>query len=189
MHVTRLVGSQVCRVGLDTLGDLNGLPTSFVQIGPVTRADAGHERRSESASLLGGEYFDGPAVDSCLNLPPQRPARATAAQSNGADRNSKFREEGESVLQRVGHTFQHRAYKVGRRMSRGDTGKGRPCLGVKVRRALTQQIGCVLFELGGTGNIPYCSSNQTKDGRIRYLILDATNLNLRSLLESPSFVL
>src|ERR1019366_9788352 len=84
---------------------------------------------------------------------------------------------------------QVRRVGLGRRMSRGDTGKGRPYLGVKVRRALTQQIGCVLFELGGTGNIPYCSSNQTKDGRIRYLILDATNLNLRSLLESPSFVL
>lgn len=42
--------------------------------------------------------------------------------------------------------------------------------------ALLRDGGCVLFEFGGTGNIPYCGSAPTKDGHI---ILQYDHLNSR----------
>lgn len=42
--------------------------------------------------------------------------------------------------------------------------------------ALLRDKGCVLFEAGGTGCIPYCGSQQTKDGHI---VLQYDHLNSR----------
>lgn len=42
--------------------------------------------------------------------------------------------------------------------------------------ALLRDGGCVLFEVGGTGNIPYCGSAPTKDG---HTILQYDHLNSR----------
>jgi hypothetical protein len=42
--------------------------------------------------------------------------------------------------------------------------------------ALLRDGGCVLSDLGGTGDIPYCHSQSTKDG---HMVLQCDHLNSR----------
>ena len=56
----------------------------LVEIGPVARAHAGHQRAAKRAAFFGRQDLDGLAVDAGLDLAPQRAARAAAAQANAA---------------------------------------------------------------------------------------------------------
>ena len=109
----------------------------FAQCPAPTPAISAQPKR---AALFRGEHFHRLAVNAGLNLPPQRPARAAAAQPNAAHRNAQLREERERVLQRIGHALQHRAHKMRRGVHRRDARKRRAHLGIEMRRALAEQI-------------------------------------------------
>jgi diphthamide synthase (EF-2-diphthine--ammonia ligase) len=83
---------------LDALRHLDGLAAGLVQIGPVTRAHAGHQRAAKRAALFGREHFDRVAVDARLNLAATAAARAAAAQPDAADRNAQLGEQRERVF-------------------------------------------------------------------------------------------
>src|ERR1019366_4706660 len=72
LRIAGLVGSEVGLVRLDALGDLDSLTAGFVKVGPVSRAHASHQRRTKRAALFGGEHLDRVAIDTGLNLAPQR---------------------------------------------------------------------------------------------------------------------
>jgi hypothetical protein len=81
------------------------------------------------------------AVDSSLDLPPERTARAAAAEANAADWDTEICEERKRVVEGVGDAFEDGADEVGCRVGGRDAGEGSADLGVEVRGALAEQVG------------------------------------------------
>lgn len=152
MGIGRLVGGEVARVGLDALGDLDGLRAGLVEVGPVTGGYASHQRAAEGAAFFGDEYFDGKTVDAGLDAPPQFAARAAAAEADIADGNAELGKEGEGVFERVGDAFEHSADEVAGGMAGVDARKGCANVWVEVRRALAKQVGRPHEALAAGGN-------------------------------------
>src|SRR5580698_1037433 len=138
--VAGFVSGSFCCIGLDALRHFDRLAAGLVEIGPVTRAHAGHERAAESAAFFSGEHFHCLAVDAGLDAPPQCAARAAPAQADTAHGNAKLGKEGERVLKRVGHALERCASKVRGAVLHAYAGKGRAHFGVEMRRALAKKI-------------------------------------------------
>src|SRR5580700_1950847 len=78
--------------GLDGLGDLDRRGARSFYSWPCVDADAGQQRCAKRATLFGCQQLYGTAVYVGLDLPPQRPAGAAAAEADTFDGNPKLRE-------------------------------------------------------------------------------------------------
>ncbi len=98
MRITDFVSRQVRGVWLNALRRMNGLPARLIEIGPVSRAHTGQERRSKRATFFGNKNLNRLPVDASLNPAPQRPARSSAAQANCSHRNPQLSKKRKRVL-------------------------------------------------------------------------------------------
>src|SRR5580698_5949006 len=76
--------------GLDGLGDLDRSGAGGFDARPCADADTGQQRCAKRATLLGRQQLDWTAVYVGLDLPPQRPAGAAAAEADTFDGNPKL---------------------------------------------------------------------------------------------------
>ena len=74
-----LYASQIGAVRLDALRYFDCLRACRVEIRPMPRAHAGHQRAAERPAFFGREHFHRLPINASLNLAPQRTARASAA--------------------------------------------------------------------------------------------------------------
>src|SRR5438876_5778255 len=77
----------------DAGSDADGGGAGSVNRGPQASADASEEGSAVGRAFLGFDDFDGVAVDVGLDLPPERRARASAAQAYAGDGDVHFAEK------------------------------------------------------------------------------------------------
>src|SRR5581483_5868149 len=110
--------------------------------GPGVDAGAGEQGCAEGSAFFGFEDFDGVVVDVGLDLAPERAARAATAEANFFYGNTELAEEGEGVLQGEGDAFEDGADVVGKGGRGVDAREGGAGVGVEVRGALAEEVGC-----------------------------------------------
>src|SRR6202034_2329756 len=101
LRIACLIRSLLRRIRRNALRHLDRLAAGGIEVRPVPRPDACHQRAAEGAAFFRREDFDGLAIDASLNLAPERPARSAAAEAHSADGDAELREERECVLQRI----------------------------------------------------------------------------------------
>src|SRR5438105_10921380 len=80
-------------------------------------------------------------IDVRLNLPPERRTCTAATETNVPNRNVHFFKDGERIAQAKSYAFEDRAYDMAAMMIGGQANEGRTGFGIKVRRALSHQVG------------------------------------------------
>ena len=121
-------------------GDFDDGVTGVLDRRPGARSDPGQNRRAKRGAFFGLDDVDVVAVDVGLNLPPERRARAAAAQPNTGDRHAELGEDAKRILQAEGDALENRADDVTARVARGKPDERRTGLGVEVWRAFAHQV-------------------------------------------------
>src|SRR6266704_1637255 len=123
----------------DAGGDTHGGGAGRINGRPDTSADRGKEGNAVGGAFFGFDNFNWVAVNIGLDLPPQRRARATAAEADVFYGHVHFLEDREGVAQAEGNAFQDGANDMRACVRGGEADEGGASVRVKMRSAFAHQ--------------------------------------------------